>query len=161
MDKVYKEYALPVYKYLLTLTKNPDLAEELTAETFYRAMEKHKEFRGDSKILTWLCQIGKFAFYEEIRRNSKLTTALREEDIKEDLTSTIPDKVFIAKESEMEIYKSIRELRGEIRELMYLRILGGLSFKEIGEIMDKNETWARVNFYRGKIKIQKELKDNE
>lgn len=161
MDQIYKDYALPVYKYLLTLTKDPALAEELTAETFYRAMEKYKEFRGECKVLTWLCQIEKFAFFEEIRRNNKFTPLLEDENLQGNSTSTIPDKSFINKECELEVYKSMRRLKGEIRELMYLRILGELSFKEIGDILDKNETWARVNFYRAKVKIQKGLRENE
>ncbi|WIV11823.1 sigma-70 family RNA polymerase sigma factor [Proteiniborus sp. MB09-C3] len=162
MDQIYKAYALPVYKYLLTLVRDPGLAEELTAETFYRAMEKHKEFRGECKVLTWLCQIGKFVFYEEIRKNEKYSTILLEEkDLQNNSIFISPEKIFMDKEGQVEIYKSMRKLKGEIRELMYLRILGGLSFKEIGDIMGKNETWARVNFYRGKTKIQKELKENE
>lgn len=162
MDQIYKDFALPVYKYLLTLTKNSDLAEELTAETFYRAMKKHKEFRGECKVLTWLCQIGKLVFYEEIRRKEKYSSLYMEEsEVQDDSSSILPEKILIDKEEQIQIFKSMRALKGEIRELMYLRILGELSFKEIGDIMGKNETWARVNFYRAKIKIQKELKESE
>ena len=73
MDGIYEQYFETVYGYLYTLTGgNPDAAEELTQETFYRATKKISEFRGDSKLSTWLCQIAKFSYYQSIDKKNRL-----------------------------------------------------------------------------------------
>ena len=72
IEKIYKENFETVNKYLFCLTKNWDLAEELTEETFYRAVEKIGKFKGESKISTWLCQIAKNLYYDVLRKNKKI-----------------------------------------------------------------------------------------
>ena len=62
---------------------------------------------------------------------------------------------------QLELMKRMHSLNSEMREVMYLRLLGGLSFREIGDIMSQTENWARVNYYRGKEKIKKELEADE
>ena len=57
--------------------------------------------------------------------------------------------------------KKLHSCPEPFREILYMRLFGDLSFKEIGEIMGRTENWARVNFYRGKEKLRKEWKDNE
>ncbi len=61
----------------------------------------------------------------------------------------------------MEILRYIHALKEPVREVMYLRLVGNLSFAQVGEILGKSENWARVNFYRGKRKIVEEMKQNE
>ena len=61
----------------------------------------------------------------------------------------------------VEILRRIHELAEPMREVMYLRLVGNLSFAQVGEILGKNENWARVNFYRGKKKILEEMKRDE
>lgn len=61
----------------------------------------------------------------------------------------------------MELLKKMHDCPEPFREIMYLRIFGGYSFREIGDIMGKTENWARVTYYRGKEKLGKELENNE
>ena len=61
----------------------------------------------------------------------------------------------IMKEARVELYRRLQKLDEKTREVMYLRLTGDLSFKEIGDILDRNETWARVTFYRGKQQLFK------
>ena len=70
------------------------------------------------------------------------------------------EEQFIAGEEKVSLYKKMQNLDEKTREVMYLRITGELSFKEIGEILGKTENWARVTFYRGKSKL-KEVDENE
>ena len=65
------------------------------------------------------------------------------------------------KNERIKLYKKIHKLDDNTKEVFYLRIYGNLSFKEIGEILGKTEEWARVVFYRGKIKLKEELLKNE
>lgn len=57
MEQIYRDYAQMVYRYLLSLTHDAELAEEITQETFYRAIRSIHRFDGSSKLSTWLCQI--------------------------------------------------------------------------------------------------------
>lgn len=155
IEKVYEEYFNTVYKYLLCLTHNKDIAEELTQETFYKAINKIDTYKEQYKISVWLCQIAKNLWYDQCRKNKKLVQT--SEDILNNLqeTITIEDK-FISQDEKIALYKKMQNLDEKTREVMYLRITGELSFKEIGNILNKTENWARVTFYRGKNKLKEE-----
>ena len=72
-QEVYEEYARPVYRFLLSLTGNEDLAEELLSETFYQAFKHIDRFEGRCNLYTWLCQIAKNLWYDECRKNKKIS----------------------------------------------------------------------------------------
>lgn len=63
IEEIYQNHAQTVYKYLLSLTHQADLAEELTQETFYQAIRSIDRFDGSCKITTWLCAIAKNQFF--------------------------------------------------------------------------------------------------
>ena len=144
IEEIYKQYFEIVNKYLFCLTRNSDIAEELTQETFYRAVKKIHTFKGNCKISVWLCEIAKNLWYDELRKNKKLKN-VEEQDIftyqEENVEETI-----IANEEKISLYKKLQKLNEQTREVMYLRITGELSFKEIAEIMNKTENWARVTY---------------
>ncbi len=153
IEKLYEEYFETVNKYLFCLTHNNDISEELTQETFYRAVRKIDKYKGECKISVWLCQIAKNLWYDECRKN-KRTINTREDcliDIQE--TNTLEEEV-IANDEKMLLYKKMQLLDNKTREVMYLRLSGELSFKEIGIILNKTENWARVTFYRGKNQLK-------
>ena len=151
MEQIYKQYFETVNKYLFCLTHNSDISEELTQETFYRAVKKINTFKGDCKMSVWLCQIAKNLWYDELKKKKKV------ENIDEMLSMQSNDKIedkIVLNESKIELYKKIQKLDKQTREVIYLRITGELSFKEIGDILNKTENWARVTFYRGKQKLK-------
>ncbi len=151
MEQIYKEYFNTVYKYLFCLTHNNDIAEELTQETFYRAVKKIDTYKGECKISVWLCQIAKNLWYDQYRKNKKIINT--EEVIEKQEICSIEEQ-FILNEEKISLYKKMHKLDEQTREVIYLRITGELSFKEIGTIMNKTENWARVTFYRGKNKLK-------
>ena len=159
MEQIYEQYFETVYKYLFCLTRNSDIAEELIQETFYRAVKKIHTFKGDCKISVWLCQIAKNLWYDECRKNrKKLETS--EDTFLEIKDSDNTEEKVIQNEEKMILYKKLQKLDEKTREVVYLRITGELSFKEIGMILNQTENWARVTFYRGKQKL-KEGNENE
>ncbi len=159
IEEIYKEHFETVYKYLFCLTHNSDLSEELTQETFYRAVLKINSFRGDSKMSVWLCQIAKNLWYDELKRKKKIDN-IDEINIEFLDSNNDLENNAISKEEKLNLYKKMQKLDDLTREVMYMRITGELSFREIGDILNKTENWARVTFYRGKTKI-KEDKENE
>lgn len=152
IEKIYKENFETVNKYLFCLTKNWDLAEELTEETFYRAVEKIGKFKGENKISTWLCQIAKNLYYDVLRKNKKIVNT--EYNLLELEAEESTEEKVILNDEKITLYKNLQKLDEKTREVIYLKITGELSFKEIGEILNKTENWARVTFYRGKQKLK-------
>ena len=151
LEQIYKQYFETVNKYLFCLTHNSDISEELTQETFYRAVKKINTFKGECKMSVWLCQIAKNLWYDELKKNKKLENIEQifliqsEENLEENI---------ILNENKLELYRKLQKLDKQTREVIYLRLTGELSFREIGDILNKTENWARVTFYRGKQKLK-------
>lgn len=156
MDEIYQKYAQMVYRYLLSMTYNHDLAEELTQETFYQAIRSLERYDGSCKISTWLCAIAKNQLMVYRRKHP----AEQELDVVEKRTAST-EKDVIESLSHIELLKKLHTCPEPFREILYLRIFGNLSFKEIGEVFGKTENWARVTYYRGKEKLRKELDRDE
>lgn len=153
MEQIYKEYFKTVNQYLFCLTHNSDISEELTQETFYRAVKNINKFKGDCKMAVWLCQIAKNLWYDELKKNKKIQN-LDEQDIILIQSEDEIEKKLILRDSKLQLYKKMQNLDEKTREVIYLRITGELSFKEIGDILNKTENWARITFYRGKQKLK-------
>ena len=60
----------------------------------------------------------------------------------------------MSREGRLALLRSIHGVPADAREVVYLRAFGGLSFLEIGDVLGKTETWARVTFYRSKEKLR-------
>ena len=160
MDEIYQAYAKTVYKYLLSRTQNEDLAEELTQETFYQAIRSIDRFDGSCRISTWLCAIAKNLWLAYQRKHPPTETL--EDSINEPrLATASAESQAMDAASRVELMKKLHVCPEPFREVLYLRIFGNLSFREIGEIMEKTENWARVTFYRGKEKLREELMRDE
>ncbi len=164
-EDVYKRYYRDVYYYLLSLSSNPGLSEELAQETFYKALKNINKFKGECKLESWLCQIAKNAYLSWVKKQKHLTQkALEPEEscaavrTKEQADSS-PEVLCIRKEEALSIYKVLHILREPYKEVFTLRTLGELSFKEIGEIFGQGEGWARVTYHRAKLKIQEMIKE--
>lgn len=160
IETIYKEYFQTVYKYLICLTQNEDIAEELTQETFYKAIQKINTFKNNCKISIWLCQIAKNLWYDELKKNKKIKDISEDEYFSIQIMTDFEDKI-ISEENRKILYQRIRNLNEQTRKVIYLRIIGDLSFKEIGSILGKTENWARTTFYRGKEKLREEKDDDK
>ena len=156
MNQVYRQHAQTVYKFLLAQCRNPDLAEELTQETFYQAVRSVDRFDGTCKVSVWLCQIAKHLWYQHLRKRKP------EEPLPEDsLPGPSAEEATLARQGHLDLLRQIHALPPSTREVMYLRAFGGLSFREIGDVLGRTETWARVTFYRGKEALRKGGADHE
>lgn len=152
MHKVYQQHAQTVYKFLLAQCHDPDLAEELTQEAFYQAVRSVGRFDGSCKVSVWLCQIAKHLWYQHLRKRKREAPVLPEELPESPGPSA--EAGLLEKEGQLDLLRQVHRLPEQQREAVYLRAFGGLSFREIGDVMGKTETWARVTFYRGKEKLR-------
>ena len=137
LDKYYRENGRKVFLYLMTLCGNPDVAEELTQETFYRALNSIKRFKGDCSVYTWLCSIAHNVWLEENRRKKRCMS----EEISEFTEDKSPDPHDEAESSDgvMQLLKKIHSLPETEKEIILLRATQELSFRDIGEIFGKSE----------------------
>ena len=158
LDEIYREYAGYVYHYLCALTGDEDLAEELTQETFYQAVRGIGKFDGRSSVSTWLCGIAKNQL-KVWRRKHPPTAELTEETLRETVPSAEAEAV--SAQNRAALHRQLHALNEPCREVLYLRLFAGLSFKEIGDVFGKTENWARVTFYRGKEQLKEHYRNEE
>ena len=158
MEALYRRHAKTVYKYLLSLCRDGDLAEELTQETFYQAIRSIGRYDGGCKISVWLCQIAKHLWYQRLRKQQNAPLPLDEAE--EPAVPSAEDSALV-RQDQLDLLRQIHALPSEPREVLYPRAFGGLSFREIGDVMGRTDNWARVTFYRGKEKLKKGAKDHE
>lgn len=151
MDAVYRAHAQTVYKFLLAQCHDPDLAEELTQETFYQAVRSIGRFDGSCKLSVWLCQIAKHLWYQHLRKRQRDPVPL--ETTPETSVPSAEEGV-LEQEGRLSLLRQIHQLPELQREVVYLRAFGTLSFREIGDVLGKTENWARVTFYRSKEKLR-------
>lgn len=154
-QEVYDLYFRDVYRYALSLCRNESLAEEITQETFFKALEKLDSFDGRCKVTVWLCQIAKNTYISMCRKNKHLTP-----DADMDLRPDAEDLEmnFCDRETAFAIHKILHALEEPYKEVFSLRTFGELSFRQIAELFGRTETWARVTYHRARLKIKEELK---
>lgn len=158
LEEIYRLYAKTVYGFLLNRCRNADIAEELTSETFYRAVKNIDNYKGNCKMSVWLCEIAKNLYTDYLRRSERKNISVED--------SEIPDEDNIVlryenKEQILDIHKILHTLEEPYKEVFSLRIFSELSYKEIGDIFEKSDGWARVTFFRAKEMILKKLNERK
>ena len=161
MDAIYKKYCKCVYNFLYKLTNDIELSEELTQETFYTAIKKINTLNKKESIRTWLYQIAKNKWNDYLKKNKKANIDLDENTVENLVANYDIEEDMITKDDIIEFYKKIHMLDIDTREIIYLKIIRNFTFKEISQILGKNEEWARTKFYRGKLKLKESLKDEK
>lgn len=153
-ESIYKQYFRDVYSFVLLLSRNERIAEEITQETFFKALKNIDKFNGKCKLNVWLCQIAKNTYFTYLNKQKRFDT----DDIPEVIENSI-EEMILNKEETFRIHKVLRRLEEPYKEVFTLRVFGELSFKQISELFERTESWARVTFHRAKRKIQDLLKE--
>ncbi len=159
-EKIYQTYFKDVYYYILSLSKNKHIAEDITSEAFLKAMKAIDSFRGDAKLKVWLCEIAKNEYFSYLKKNKNM-------DFKEDIEGSIKkekadsfEKDLISSYELIKISNIINfSLKDPYSRVFRLRFYDELSFKEIGAIFGKTDNWACVTYHRSRKQIKKQLED--
>ena len=157
-EAIYVQHFDGVYKYVFSLCRNETMAEEITQETFYRAMEHIDKFEGRCKLYVWLCQIAKNTFLTYAKKQKRHVS---ETDI--DLSKQIEpsfENEILDKETVWKLHKLLHNLSDPYKEVFSLRVFGELPFSQIGELFGKSDSWARLIFYRAKKELRRDLDEN-
>ena len=153
-DEIYESYFDSVYRYVLSLSRNPHVAEEITQETFFKALRSLAQFRGDSSVKSWLCAIAKNIWISEQRKRKAQPI---------DEASALPDpglspeESIVRQDESMRIHRLLHCLDEPYREVFTLRTLGQLSFRDIGELFGKSANWACVVYHRARARLKEEM----
>jgi len=155
MEELYKQNAKIVYHFLYTRCKDTTLAEELLQDTFLKAFESMERFDGSCKISTWLCQIARHLLYQYWEKEKKASFAELTEEIpaRNDTEQQVLHKVELA-----EVLDVLEQMPVDVAQVVKLRTMSELSFKEIGVMLGKSENWARVTFFRAKKQLLQEVR---
>lgn len=157
IEKIYRIYFDDLYRFLLYLCKNKEVAQDICSESFIRAM-KNIENIEDSKVKSYLFQIGKNTYYNYYKKNKRLLLTDKIEDFDQELESF--EKDLLNKENLSNLDRAIESLENPYKDVVKLR-LNDLSFKEIGEIYKKNQNWACVVYHRAKEKLKILMEEND
>lgn len=158
-ETIYRENYPRVRGFLFRLSRDEDLTEELTQETFYRAFQKFQSYRGDSTMFTWLASISKFTYYEYLRKHKLGLDTISLESVVETYCQAEEDpETQILSQA---VYAGVRDLLHTLpqnyRDVIILRIYAELSFRQVGEAMGISENSAKVLYYRAKMKLKEKL----
>lgn len=153
-EETYQSYFVNVYRFVCSLTPDRNLAEEITQETFLKAMEAIGKFDGRKDILAWLFTIARNTYYSHCRRQKFLPG----EPVLGRCEDTILESLMDREQADT-IYALLHRMKEPYKEVFTLRVLGELSFQRIGRIFGKSDAWARVTYYRAKTMIAKQMEE--
>lgn len=159
LERLYREIQPKIYAFFYVKTSNKAVAEDLTQDVFYEALKGIKSFKGHSTMKTWLFSIARnilFKYYRSKKYRNQLTKELKQEQIE---FAKSPEQLTVLQDEAKQLQEKIEALNELQREIVLLRIYGELSFKEIGELLQKSENYARVTFHRTKLKLQLEMEE--
>ncbi|MDE5699644.1 MAG: RNA polymerase sigma factor [Lachnospiraceae bacterium] len=158
-NEVYSLYFQDVFKFLLALCHDEELAEELTQETFFSALKNYESFRGECRLTSWLFQIAKNAFYQHQKRKKRTANKCVDLDTAAGIADTNTIEILMEQKDQVfRIHKLLHDLPEPYKEVFSLRILGELSYSDIAKLFGRTEEWARVTFYRAKLKISEQIR---
>lgn len=157
-EEIYKANYNIVYGYLINLSKNENVAEELLSRTFLKAYESFKSYKDNGKPSAWLCAIAKNEYLKYYKKQKRKAQAIDIESIYDDIN--IEEKI-IDRETALNIHKHLHILKEPYKEIFVLRVFAQLSFKDIAEIFGRTESWARVTYYRAKVKLIERIENDE
>ena len=156
LEEIYNKYFKDVYLFLYSLTKDKHIAEDITSETFLKAIKSIDSFKGNCNIRVWLCQIAKNSYISYLRKNKK---SVNFDTVPEEKNDIDVEKLVYSSDEAMKLHEILHDLSEPYKEVFSLRVFGELSFKKIGNLFGKTDNWACVTFHRAKNKIREQMRD--
>ena len=158
-EKIYELYFKDVYLYIRRLSGNEHIAEEITSETFFKALQSINKFRGECDIRVWLCQIAKNSYYSYLEKNKKYI------HVEDEVLSNVPDnessilEKIVVQDNSKQIQKLLHNIPEPYKEVFMWRVFAELSFKQIGQLFNKSDNWACVTYHRARLMIKERMEE--
>ena len=158
-EEIYRTYFNDVFVYIRKLSGDENIAEEITSQTFFKALSSINKFRGECDVRVWLCQIAKNCYFTYLKKNSKTENI---DDIQvlniQDFTCDINEIISNQEQSKL-IQNALHTIPEPYKEVFMWRVFAELNFKEIGQIFDKSDNWACVTYHRARNMIKEKLEE--
>lgn len=156
-EQIYRTYFDDVYRYMLRLSRDEHLAQDITGDTFLRALDHIDRFRGDCDMRVWLCQIAKNLYFSHRKKAGRIDSLDDPAMLQLPDGEDMPAQRIAEQEQVIRIRSLLHELPEPYREVFMWRVYAELSFAQIGQIFGKSENWACVTYHRARDKIRKRL----
>jgi len=157
-EDIYQAYFHDVYLYMKSLSADKNIAEEITQETFFKALKSFQQFDGKKDVRAWLFTIAKNTYFTHYKKQQRQTNQVEESVLNVRLVEHLMNE-----EEAFAIHHYLHSMDEPYKEVFSLRVFGELPFEKIGQLFGKSDGWARVTYYRAKKKIitYMEAKQNE
>lgn len=156
LEDIYHTYFKDVFLYVYSLSGDKNISEDITSETFMKALRSLDSFKGDSDIRVWLCQIAKNSYYSYLRKKKSFVDL---ESVPEPASENNVEHEIATSEASVKVHEVIQNLKEPYKKVFTLRVFGELSFKQIGKLYAKSDNWACVTYHRAREKIKARLGD--
>ena len=156
LEDIYTRYFKDVYLFIYGLSRDRHIAEDITSETFLKAVKAIDSFKGNCDIRVWLFQIAKNSYYSYLRKNKNLVNLA---SVSEKTNDIDVERVVASAEELVKLHEILHDLSEPYKEVFSLRVFGELSFKQIAAVFGKTDNWACVTFHRARNKIREEMRD--
>ena len=160
-EKIYRTYFNDVFLYIRRLSNNEHIAEEITSETFYKAMRSIDIFRGDCDIRVWLCQIAKNSYYTYLKKAGQIDSMEDMELLNISAQEETVEERLSRKDEAMQIQKILHDVPDPYKEVFMWRVFADMSYKQIGQLFGKSENWACVTYHRARNMIRERLEGSK
>ncbi len=155
-EDIYNNYFKDIFLYIYSLSGDRHIAEDITAETFMKAIKSIEKFKGNCDIRVWLCQIAKNCYFSFLRKKKK---TVHLDELSEQKDNFNFEQIISSTEESMEIHEILHNLDEPYKEVFSLRVFGELSFKQISCLFGKSDNWACVTYHRARNKIKERMED--
>ena len=157
IEKIYSLYFTDIYKFLLSMTKNIETAQDITSITFLKLVNNPDKFKDVDNLKSYLFTIARNSYFDYYKQN-KMTITTDDMDKFDQAVATFENEL-IKNEEINEVSRAIEKLDEPYKSVTKLR-MNEMSFKQIGQIYSKTDNWACVTFYRAKEKLKQILEDD-
>ncbi len=157
--ELFDRHAHAVYRYLLRLSGDQTLADDLTNETFYRAMLALDGFRGDASVKTWLLRIARNLYLNRVKREKRMTSldALVEKGATFSTPQPGPEAVTLSRERGEAIQRALLTLSETDRSILLLTSQEKLAHREISQILEISVAAVKVRVFRARQRLASAL----
>lgn len=155
--EIIKDYKDGLTLYINGYVNNIFVAEDLMEDTFFKLAAKRPRFLGRSSFKTWLYAIARNVAIDYLRRNSKMPCDSIEEYENYLTEETNVEKEYLIKEQRIILHRTMRKLKPEYFQVLYLTYFEGFTNAEVATIMKKSKRQIENLIYRAKKALKSEL----
>ncbi|QDP39848.1 RNA polymerase sigma factor [Radiobacillus deserti] len=154
-SELFEQYRLPLYRYLLQMSRNPETAEELLQETFYRAMVSLK-VQNVLQAKAWLFKVARNLYIDWTRKSKSEQRMMERIQVEYQNTSQLgnPERQLEFKDRQRELEELLGMLPERMQTILYLREIHDFSYKELATALSLTESQVKVTLHRARQRFR-------